>query len=109
MHSVSGFAADLHIDSFPFPGLLGEVGVGPLVVRFVADDVDGAGSVVVFDLPQPVVYALDGAFVGEIDEEHDEVRLLVDLVSDLEEVHPSAHIPKCNVDGLVLEGEMLVD
>ena len=34
---------------------------------------------------------------------------LVDLVSDLEEVHPSAHVPECNVDGLVFEGEMLVD
>ena len=58
LHSISCFAADFHVNALPFPGLLAEVGVGPLVVRFVADYVDGANSVVVLYLSQPVLYAL---------------------------------------------------
>jgi hypothetical protein len=108
LDSFPCLATDLHIDSFPFPGYLAEIGRNLPIIHFISDDIDGAGPSVVLHLPEPIVHPVYGLFVGKIDEQQQQRRLFVHLVSDLQEVHPSAEVPEGDVDGGGLEGEELI-
>jgi hypothetical protein len=51
--------AYLHIDALSLSCHVSEVGTNFFIISLVSDDIYGAGSVVVFDLPEPVVYTID--------------------------------------------------
>lgn len=62
-NSVSIFATDLDIDSLSFLCYFGQIRVYLLIVIFVADYVNGTGTVVVLDFSEPIIHAVDCTFV----------------------------------------------